>query len=193
MEHKELLETINSVVNQALANTHTMTIGKVIKLNAKTIDVQPVINRVVNGESIPLPIFAKVPPIFLGGGGSSIKMPVAVGDYVLLMFTERCFDRWWSGSDFQSPLEMRKHDYSDGFALAGLQPLASALDVPGVITITGDLEYTGNMTITGDLAVNGSINVIGGDVVADNISLKSHDHEYTWTGSAGTGITGAPQ
>jgi hypothetical protein len=186
MERKQLIDTLTKAIGKALADTHTTTIGKVISVGAKTIDIKPVINRVVNGESVELPVFKNVLPVFLGGGSSSITMPISVGDYALLIFTERCFDRWYNGQDFQPPLEARMHDYSDGFAIVGLQPESGLLPIPTDITITGDVVHNGNVTINGSLTVN------GGDVVADGISLKNHTHTYTWTGSPGSGSTGAP-
>lgn len=183
MERRELIDTLMIAVGSALANTHTATIGRVESVGEKTINIKPVINRVVDGESIELPVFQDVPPIFLGGGDSSMTFPIAVGDYALLIFTERCFDRWWSGQDNQSPLELRMHDYSDGFALVGLQPEAGALLIPADITITGDLIHEGNVIINGSLTVN------GGDVVADGISLKTHTHSGVTTGG---GFSGSP-
>lgn len=187
MERKELVDTLMIALGQALSNTHTATVGKVTAVGDKTIDVKPVINRVVEGESIELPVFADVPPIFLGGGSSSLSMPIAVDDYALLIFTERCFDRWWAGQDFQRPLELRMHDYSDGFALVGLKPEASALSIPDVMTLVGDVEHTGNLTITGSLNVSGNITVTGGDVVADGVSLKTHVHSGVTTGGGTSG------
>lgn len=186
MNQKRLVDTIMLAIGQSLAETHTATIGKVVTVNEKTVNIQPVINRVVNGESIEFPVFQDVPPVFLAGGSSSMTMPISVGDYALLIFTERCFDRWWNGQDNQSPLEMRMHDYSDGFALVGLKNEAGALPIPTDITITGDVVHEGNVTI------NGSLTVTGGDVVADGISLKNHTHPYTWTGTPGSGNTGGP-
>jgi len=168
-------------------------------VQTKTISVQPVINRVVNEKSIELPEFTMVPPVFMQGGGSYTAHPISVGDYCLLVLTERCFDRWYGGADFQSPAEFRMHDYSDGLAIVGVNPLAGALTIPSVIQQTGDTNqdgnYThqgnmvqvGNLTITGDLHVDGEITCTG-DVVAGGISLINHTHP----GDSG-GNTGPPQ
>ena len=185
MEHKELANTLMGAISAAMANAHTTTIAKVISVGSKTIDVKPVINRVVNGESIELPVFQKVPPIFLGGGGSSLAFPVKEGDYCLLVFTERCFDNWYAGRDFQSPLELRVHDYSDALAIVGLKNESGALTIPSDMTFTGDLIIDGNLTVNGDVEATG-------DVKADGVSLKNHTHTYAWTGSPGSGSTGAP-
>ena len=196
---RELTDVLNDAIGEALSNLHTATIAKVMSVQEKTISVQPVINRVVDGKSIQLPEFTKVPPLFLQGGGSYTAHPIAIGDYCLLILTERCFDRWYSGSDFQDPAEFRMHDYSDGIAIVGINPIAGALTIPSVIQQTGDTNQDGNytrqgslvqigdMTITGNLHVDGEITCTG-DVVAGGISLRNHTH----TGDSG-GTTGVPQ
>ena len=198
-EKLQLTDIIADAIGEALSNLHTATIAKVTAVQEKTISVQPVINRVVDGNSITLPQFTKVPPLFMQGGGSYTAHPIAVGDYCLLILTERCFDRWYSGADFQDPAEFRMHDYSDGIAIVGINPKAGALTIPDVIQQTGDTnqdgDYTrqgslvqiGDMTITGNLHVDGEITCTG-DVVAGGISLRNHTHP----GDSG-GTTGGPQ
>ena len=198
-EKLQLTDIMADAIGEALSNLHTATIAKVTAVQEKTISVQPVINRVIDGKSITLPQFTKVPPLFMQGGGSYTAHPIAVGDYCLLILTERCFDRWYSGSDFQDPAEFRMHDYSDGIAIVGINPLDGALTIPSVIQHTGDTnqdgDYTrqgslvqiGDMTITGNLHVDGEITCTG-DVVAGGISLRNHTHP----GDSG-GTTGGPQ
>jgi len=195
-EKLRLTDIIADAIGEALSNLHTATIAKVTAVQEKTISVQPVINRVVDGKSITLPQFTKVPPLFLQGGGSYTAHPIAVGDYCLLILTERCFDRWSSGSDFQDPAEFRMHDYSDGIAIVGINPQAGALTIPSVIQQTGDTnqngDYTregslvqiGDMTITGNLHVDGEITCTG-DVVAGGISLRNHTHPGDSGGTTG--------
>jgi len=203
-EKRQLIDILNSAIGEALSNLHTATIAKVTGVQAKTISVQPVINRVVDGKSITLPQFTKVPPLFMQGGGSYTAHPIAVGDYCLLILTERCYDRWYSGADFQDPAEFRMHDYSDGIAIVGINPQAGALTIPDVIQHTGDTnqdgDYThqgdttqiGNLTITGDIQVNGNITCTGKLTAASatigGIDFGSHTHP----GDSG-GTTGGPQ
>ena len=185
MERKELLDTLMMAIAHALADVHTATIARVTAVNAKTINCRPVTARVVDGRSIPLPEFVDVPVWVVQGGGSYTAYPVAVGDYALLIFTERAFDRWWAGQDNQPPPELRMHDYSDGIALVGLNPLGSAITIPSTIlqqgdtvqngdyTHTGDLTRTGNMTVTGDLTLTGNINVTGDITCSGTIAAGS--------------------
>lgn len=171
---------MNQAIDLALSNLHTVTIAKVTKVNVTTINCRPVTNRLVDGVSIALPEFIEVPPIFMQGGSSYTAYPIAAGDYCLLLFTERCFDRWYAGQDYHPPLELRMHDYSDGLALVGLNPLAAALTIPSVIQQTGDTNqegdytHTGNMTRTGDLTQTGAAtvsgNVDGGSFSIDGVA-----------------------
>ena len=61
-EKRQLVDILNGAIEFALTNLHTATIAKVTGVQAKTISVQPVTNRVVNGQSIRLPEFIEVPP-----------------------------------------------------------------------------------------------------------------------------------
>lgn len=154
MEQKQLIDTLLIAVDNALANLHTATIARVTKVNASTISCRPITNRVVDGESIALPEFIEVPVLTMQGGGSYTAYPIAVDDYCLLIFTERCFDRWYDGQDYQPPLELRMHDYSDGIAIVGVNPLAGAINIPTVIHQEGESTQTGDLTVTGNIAAS---------------------------------------
>jgi len=192
---RELTDVLNDAIGEALSNLHTATIAKVTGVQAKTISVQPVINRVIDGRSIQLPEFTKVPPVFMQGGGSYTAHPITVGDYCLLILTERCFDRWYDGADFQSPAEFRMHDYSDGLAIVGVNPLASAITIPSVIQQTGDTnqdgDYThqGDRTQTGDQTVIGNLHVDGNVTVTGNITCQGTIAAGNYTGLAGGAMT----
>ncbi|EPB3508092.1 Gp138 family membrane-puncturing spike protein [Escherichia coli] len=196
---EELHDTIDLGVEFALADVHTIVVAKITVVNDNTISCVPVINRVVKGESKPLPEFIEVPPVILQGGGSYIAEPIKAGDYCLVLISERCYDAWYAGSDFVSPLEMRMHDYSDGFALCGVNPQATAISIPkrnrmmkGDTDHEGDLNLTGNVSITGNLSVSGDINCAGRLTVAaatiGGIDFGTHKHK----GDSG-GTTGGPQ
>lgn len=167
-------EVINDVITQALANLHTIVVGKVTAVNATTVDVKPSMARVVDGEAIQLPTFASVPPVFLRGGTSYLSMPVEVGDSCLLLISERCFDTWYIGQDGVAPLEARMHDYSDGFALVGIHVLSEALKIPKVIELIGELfaeglhTHIGDMIRTGMTTLNGALNIVGAPTTSDS-------------------------
>lgn len=210
-EQRQLVKTLQIAIDNALANLHTATIAKVTAVNATTIDCQVVINRYVDGVEREITVFPDVPTVTLQGGGSYIQMPIAVGDYCLLVFGERCFDRWYEGQDNALPAEYRLHDYSDAVAIVGLNPRASEIANPSVITMigdmfaqgnhehegnttqTGDYTVTGNVTINGNLTVNGDINCTGKLTVASasigGVEFGSHVHPENDNG----GPTDGPQ
>lgn len=180
---EELTDVMNDGILAALANTHTIVVAKITAVAKTTIDCQPVIQRVVDGVAIQLPVFPSVPPVFLSGGTSYDAHPLAVGDYCLLLVSERSFDRWYGGADNVPPIEQRMHDYSDCFAIVGVSPASMAKTIPATIerfgdsTVTGDYIHTGNYTLTGAL----------------DVSLNTDSTTYSvggipgWTGTFATG------
>lgn len=184
-ENPTIENVIMMAMAEALRNTHTNVLAKVTKVNQKTINCQPVISRVVNDTKIDLPEFAEVLILNFLGGTSSIQMPVTVGDYCILFVSERCFDTWYNGQDFEKPLEARIHDYSDSIAFVGLKNKAGELDIPTVITMLGDTyqegnythqgdrEQTGDYTLTGDQTINGNLQVNGNITCTGTISAAN--------------------
>lgn len=173
-----LKRAIKDTVNHALSNLHTATIAKVTSVGSTTINCQPVINRYVNGENIKLPEFIEVPPVFMYGGSSYTAHPISVGDYCLLIFTERCFDRWYVGDDCVLPAEYRMHDYSDGFAIVGVLPQGSAISIPndihraGDTTQEGDITRTGSVTQTGDFTMTGNHTTNGNSIITGTLGVS---------------------
>lgn len=208
MEEKQIIDAMLGVVNTALANVHTLTIAKISSVGEKTISCLPVINRVVNGEDVRLPEFIDVPPIFLRGGASYTAHPIAVNDYCLLMVTERCYDRWWIGSDFRRPLEARMFDYSDGFALCGIGNLAGLITIPEVITQigdtyqagnyehlgnveqTGDYTQAGNYDLTGDIAQEGNTAQTGNITLTGGLEVSGNTDSGTYSAGGTSGASG---
>ena len=194
-EQKQLIDILDKAVQNALINIHTATIAKVIKVNEKTIDVKVVINQQVDGESLELPVFIEVPPVFSQGGGSYTAHPISEGDYCLLIITERCFDNWYSGRDNVVPPEFRIHDYSDAFAIVGINPLEAAILIPQVITHIGDTYQEGNYEHLGDMSRTGDVTHLGdvnrtGDVTHEGNTNQTGDHSTSGNTESGTYSTG---
>ena len=179
MNDKNVLDIINSAVIEQLSNVHTCLISKVSKINTNTIDCLPIINRVLpDNTEVQLPEFKEVPLITLQGSDLNyIHMPVSIGDYALLLINERCFDNWYRGQDLVAPLKQRMLDYSDAFAIVGINPLSKAITIPvdartwqiGHTYQEGDWEHSGDLLETGDTiqavaSTTGlTINVSGGE------------------------------
>lgn len=193
-QQEELSRIASIVVRNALSNMHTILIARVVKVGTNLIDCQPVINRQVDGKSRTLPLLVDVPPIFLHGGTSYTAHPISIGDYALILINERCYDRWYSGQDEIEPLELRMHDYSDGFALVGVNPLAGLIDIPSLIQIQGDSDqqgnktHTGNYTLTGDMTINGDL-IVNGNIECDSFTCNGNG-SFTGTVTASQFIGG---
>ena len=172
----DLASTIGLGVIQALTNTHTNLIGKVVKVNKKTIDVQPVVAREVDGETIPLPVFPDVPIINFLGGDSSIQMPIAIGDYCQLFVNERCLDSWYFGNDNKKPLSTRMFDYSDCVALVGLKNKNGELKIQNELLLTKNEVLRADGVRAGKWATNLSLGLFAASIVvslyASSISKK---------------------
>lgn len=139
-ETLELVDVIRDAVRSMLQNVNTALIAKVVAKREKTLDVQPVVSLVVGGEKVDYPVFSDVPILWMHGGASHLTFPIVVGDYVLLVFSQRCFDNWYDGKDLQAPPEPRLHDLSDAVAIPGLFNQAGAPAIPTETTLTGNMS-----------------------------------------------------
>lgn len=155
MEFRELFRLFSTNRKKTIEAMQGNTIGRVEAVNGNTLDIQPVINKTIRGNSVKFPLLKSVPPIFLQGGASYEAMPISVGDYCLLCVCERCFDNWYMGQDEVSPPEGRMWDISDCFALVGINVLSSAIPIPQVITRRGDADIEGNYVHRGDYDLTG--------------------------------------
>ncbi|ELI8387142.1 hypothetical protein RSI86_004286, partial [Yersinia enterocolitica] len=114
------------------------------------------------------------PPVILQGSGSYIAEPIAAGDYCLVLISERCYDAWYAGSDFVSPLEMRMHDYSDGFALCGVNPLSTAISIPKINRMMmGSTDHEGDLVLTGNITQSSGITTLESCVVQGQMQYDS--------------------
>jgi Phage protein Gp138 N-terminal domain len=123
----EPTDLLASTIRDALMSVHTATVGIVKSYNAvqQTVKVQPAIKRVTkDGRSMAIPVCPDVPVVFFGG---AVTFDISQGDECLLIFAERCIDRWWASGGVQEPAELRFHDLSDGFAILGVNSLPKLL------------------------------------------------------------------
>jgi hypothetical protein len=175
-----LTNIIQNAIEEALSNTHTSTIAKVTKINGSTIDAKPVFKRVINDTEVELPVFTEIPILTLQGGSNYRIMPIAVGDYALLIFAERCIDDWYFGADNKKPREYRIHDYSDAIAIVGLNNINNAISIPsGHEKVNGDIVHTGDNTQTGDYNITGNQIIEGNYTQEGNMTIEGN---FTLTG-----------
>lgn len=118
-----LADAVNQAIENRLSTVHTALPGEICCYDASTqlANVKPLImRRYPDGTVEDLPIVNNVPVIFPAGGGGVLSFPVKQGDTVLLIFCEKSLDVWLSKGGNVDPLDRRKFDLSDGFAIPGL-------------------------------------------------------------------------
>jgi hypothetical protein len=157
----ELIDNINKMMKDDISNIHTNLIVEIVAVNGGLVNVKPVSKMKAHGEYVDAPIFTEVIPINISGGGSTLQMPISVGDYGLYIVSERCADAWKMGLIGGVPPSDRLHDLSDGFVIVGIYDSNGLLIIPDIATMTGDFKIIGDAEITGDLIVGGDLKVVG--------------------------------
>ena len=120
-------ECLQSAVRSALLNVHTCLPGIVESYDGgtQTCEVRPSIKRVFTAlGSNALPMCGQVPVVYPGG---ALTFDIVKGDECLILFSERCIDRWYADGGVQDAPIYRMHDLSDGFAVVGPNSLPNLL------------------------------------------------------------------
>jgi hypothetical protein len=101
---------------------HTAMPGYVVNVDssgsARRVDVQPLLKATnIKGGQSTLAIIQGVLLMTPGTGKSSVIMPVAIGDLVLLVFSEKALEKWGLGAAPADGIFGRQFDLSDAFAI----------------------------------------------------------------------------
>ena len=170
-----------------------------VNFSQMTLVAQPTIQGVTydqnnNATYVNLPLLGDVPIVFPGAGDFILTLPIAAGDEVLVIFSSRCIDGWWSLGGIQVPMEMRMHDLSDGFAIPGPKSLPNI--IPNISTTTAQLRNKAGTTyieltntginLVGNVMVTGAI-IATGEITGNSIPLSNHIHPGVTSGSSDTG------
>lgn len=188
MEWKDLSRLFSLNRRATIKELCGNTVGRVVAVNEATLDIQPVLNKNIRGESKKFPVFKSVPPIFMQGGQHYEAHPIAVGDYCLLVVCERCFDAWYNGQDEVLPPDDRMWDYSDCFAIVGINPLGKAISIPSVTTRRGDNDIEGDYVHRGDYDITGNETQEGDKEQTGNYTLNGI---FAINNTSGTPSTGS--
>lgn len=143
-----------------------------------TASIQPAIREeIVNEDNtvqyMNLPILVNVPIIFPSCSIGSIKMLLKQGDECLVLFSDLSIDNFWKYANVQNPIEVRRHDLSDGIAIPCVlsQPNTKPFNGTGVEITSGGSK----ISITNDgikfSDQNGTI------TLEQIIRLLSHVHQ----------------
>lgn len=94
--------------------------------DARTAKIMVCYNRVYNtGEVVKMNCPLVDVPVFTAqGGGLHLGLPIQPGDECLVIFSDINIDAWHANGGQQTPMDQRRHDLSDGFAIVGPNSLA---------------------------------------------------------------------
>lgn len=145
--HAEILGAYADAIKHDIRKCLPATITAV-HADRQTVDVQIAVNALLfdplgNPFSEPAPSLADVPLGVMRGGGFLVWVPVAVGDSVLLVFSDLSTDTWRAGDGTaRDPGWAGRHTCDSPFALPCVAPdakfLASPNADPGKVIIGKD-------------------------------------------------------
>lgn len=194
-------------LNMLSREVHTAMPGVVDTVSATapfTVDVKPLIRSVSTlGKQRAFPIIHNVLLLTFGTQSCSVLIPVAAGDKVLLIFSERSLEKWAGDTNVADTLPGRHFEIADAFALPfnfsainATDPMYNPLyDNKSVVLkhkhTTGntmvELLQSGNVAITTPPA---GLVTLNGKTVADGGTLLPTDGVVT--GMCACSVTGAP-
>lgn len=159
MNTKSVGNAMQAMVRAMLAQVHTAMPAQIEAYDYATrkADVQPLIKQVYSDGTIAAyPVISAVPVVMPAGGGAVIKLPVAVGDVVLLVCCERSLDKWLQTGGMSTPTLNHKFQLMDAVAIAGLFPFSESS--PATDADSLEILYRGasvQITAGGQVRING--------------------------------------
>lgn len=181
MADPTLAEVIKKAIDQTLTNVHTSMPGVIESYDSVTglASVKPSLKRKYAGEtnSTEYPVVSGVPVIFPRVANAFLRLPVAKGDNVLLVFAERSLDKWIEKGGTVAPEDPAKFGLNDAVAIPGLYPKTDPLSPNGADTSLEiavgsswiEIKTDGSIHITAPKAVINSPNVNLGDESGNKI------------------------
>lgn len=144
---KELLGTQNqlydNLIQKASFDIRCCIPGIIQSYNAKnnTAEIQPAIREeVVNEDNsvsyVNLPLLINVPIVFPSTKLGGVRFTLEQGDECLVVFSDLSYDKFWESGNVQNPIEVRRHDLSDGIAIPCVlsQPNTKAVEEGFTVT-----------------------------------------------------------
>lgn len=135
------LAELFSIHGEALRHSiHVSMPGRVEKYDSATqkADVKPLVNSLIatrEGDELleEFSVIPSVPVLFLRGGGFFVSVPIAKGDLVTLLFSDRSIDKYLAGRGaLTDPDDFRTHALTDAAAIPGGYPFALGVGDSGV-------------------------------------------------------------
>lgn len=153
-EPADLLDVLKNVVRSDRLELNTCLPAKVESYDAstQTCVVQPSLKRTsMKGEIVSRPKIHNVPVIFPRTASYGISFPIAAGDSVLLVFSQRSLDDWIDKGTEDAVNDARLHDITDAIAIPGLYSTADAIDPAqetAALEVRGDKIFIGDPSAT---------------------------------------------
>ena len=190
MERITPAETLRRVLDARLADLHTALPGRVRAYDAatQTADIEPMIKRGVptGGEEDEvaletLPVLPSVPVLFPSGGQCFVTFPLAVGDPVLLVFSERDTSQFRATGAVSDPGVPTMHGLSGAVAIpCAFGPRSAAMSgVSSTDLVVGRQGGLANLTIkSGTAEVGGAADsaALASRVKALEAKIIAHKH-----------------
>jgi phage baseplate assembly protein gpV len=209
-DEDSLLGVLRVAFDKFLMETDDMLPARVIAYDrqANRAQVQPLVQMVSTlGQRVNRGVLSSVPVLQYGGGGFVLSFNLKEGDLGWIKASDRDISLFLQSYALAAPNTKRLHDFSDavfipdvmrGYAINGedaenavLQTLDGTcrvalwsdkikLTAPSVVVDTPLATFTGNVQVDGTLHADV-------DVVADDISGKSHTHGAVMPGAGNSG------
>jgi len=200
MERITPAETLRRVLDARLSDLHTALPGRVRSYDStsQTADIEPMIKRGVptGGEEDEvvletLPVLPSVPILFPSGGQCFVTFPLAVGDPVLLVFSERDTSHYRATGAVSDPGVPTMHGLSGAVAIpCAFGPRSAAMSgVSSTDLVVGRANGLANITVkSGTTEVGGSSDsaALASRVKTLETAFRTHTHGGVTTGTGST-------
>lgn len=131
-----------SIISEAMFRTRCAIPAIVQSYNPdkNTVDAQPAIReRLISEDGSvyykELPLLINVPVVFPRTGTCGITFRLKQNDECLIIFSDLSIDNFWVSGSIQNPVEVRRHDLSDGIAIPCTLSQPSIGTIPENLTI----------------------------------------------------------
>jgi len=123
----DLAELITESFNKLISDVHVCLPAEILKYDADTMlcSAQPLIQRRFekSDSAIKYPVINKVPVVFPRTATAMIRLPVTIGDIVMLVFADHEISNWVNSNGTSVEyLDKRYHHINDCFAIIGGYP-----------------------------------------------------------------------
>lgn len=181
-----LSNVLTAAVERFLSNIHTAMPGVIESYDpsTNTASVKPTLKRkyVDDDQAIELPVISRVPVLFPRTADAHLALPIAAGDYVMLVFSERGMARWLDKGGTVDPEEPAMFALNDAVAIPGVFPTDEAPARNGAddsVELANGTSYI-EIKASGEILVkNGSLEMTIGSgevrIKATKIVLESAD------------------